>query len=197
MLRFLYDKNYVPEGTELRPPAMLFHVKVYAIADKYDIPALRTAAAVKFYRSCSYGFSEGAEHYVSALRAIYSTTPASDHELRSRALSICKDKRNLNYLLSGESFRNAIPELHELCKELSKAPSSGPYCMEMPDYGEPVYKCRNERCNIIWSGPLINGAGGTTILHCPYCFQPRGDWAEARVGNISGVVKKYLASQWI
>ncbi|KAF2106549.1 hypothetical protein BDV96DRAFT_590806 [Lophiotrema nucula] len=49
MLQFLYTFDYDSSGrAENSSSPMVFNVKVYSIADKYDIPALKSQAKHKF-----------------------------------------------------------------------------------------------------------------------------------------------------
>lgn len=49
MLQFMYRFDYDAGGSDqASAPPMVFHVKVYRIADKYDVFALKSHAREKF-----------------------------------------------------------------------------------------------------------------------------------------------------
>jgi speckle-type POZ protein len=49
MLHFMYLFDYDASGSDQAPVSpMIFNVKVYSIADKYDVPMLKSQAREKF-----------------------------------------------------------------------------------------------------------------------------------------------------
>ncbi|KAF2858025.1 hypothetical protein K470DRAFT_222206, partial [Piedraia hortae CBS 480.64] len=66
--------------TDNRPPKLLLHVRVYALAEKYDIPGLKELARSKFEISlaCHYDSPEVPE----AIEEVYCSTIDSDRGLR-------------------------------------------------------------------------------------------------------------------
>ena len=60
---------------------MMNNVLVYALADKYDIPELKTLAATKF--AVLKGENSSLEDIATTATAVFTTTPASDQGLRA------------------------------------------------------------------------------------------------------------------
>lgn len=97
MINYFYHFDYdvsVPKDSEVDP--VLLHSMIYAVADKYGVPDLKTAAKVKF------GRTQAASRPL-ALRGIihiYDSTPETDYGLRDLCL--------LKYVMSMPSFA-ALP----------------------------------------------------------------------------------------
>lgn len=71
--------------TEETPPKkeeqnLLHHSRVYALADKYNIPSLKALAVENFRADCFWFW--GDDDFPKAAREIYETTPDQDRGLR-------------------------------------------------------------------------------------------------------------------
>lgn len=60
---------------------LLTHVKMYEIADKYDVTGLKDVSKEKFDRACKYFWAEPA--FLEAATHAFSTTPNQDRGLRN------------------------------------------------------------------------------------------------------------------
>ena len=78
MLRFLYTSSYADDADGNRP--LLVDAKVYALAVKYDIGALKDLAKEKFAEAL--GDSWDIVSFPEVVETVYSTTLASDRGLR-------------------------------------------------------------------------------------------------------------------
>jgi hypothetical protein len=87
-------------------PPMLFHLKLYRIAEKYGIPALKTRAKEKFaaavQKSSSSGCWNEIDQFTQVVVEVYSNTGPDDHDLRDPILAVVG--KHLDILLSKEGF---------------------------------------------------------------------------------------------
>ena len=116
LIRFLYTADYdasplqspTSRSTTLEKPTCdqpLFHTRVYVLAEKYDIPALKALASKKFKATLpSNGLSV---EFVASLELIFKETPENDRLLRNIALDFV-----------GKKYRELVNkgDLVELCK---------------------------------------------------------------------------------
>ena len=78
MLRFLYTSDYPDDADDSRP--LLVNTKVYALADKYQITALKDHAKKKFKTALSWSWD--IISFPEVVGMVYTTTLASDRGLR-------------------------------------------------------------------------------------------------------------------
>ncbi|KAF2679259.1 hypothetical protein K458DRAFT_435282 [Lentithecium fluviatile CBS 122367] len=80
-------------GKSWKPVAMqkapIFHAKMYATADKYNIVGLRELALEKFVADTADYFTNPA--FYDAIDTVYATTPANDRLRKAVANSLCAD----------------------------------------------------------------------------------------------------------
>ncbi|KAL2349830.1 hypothetical protein BJ546DRAFT_604519 [Cryomyces antarcticus] len=65
---------------------LVFHVRTYAIADKYDLPGLKELACSKFAGVAAKAWDSPS--FTLAIRSIYATTPSTDRGLRDVVIKI-------------------------------------------------------------------------------------------------------------
>ena len=94
---------------------LLLHTRVYAIAEKYDIPSLKQLARSKFEMAmaCYYDSPE----FASAIEEVYCTTVDSDRGLRDIVLEAFK---NHPQLVNTQDVFSTIKETPSLALELFK-----------------------------------------------------------------------------
>ncbi|KAF5615172.1 ARM repeat protein [Fusarium tjaetaba] len=97
MTLFLYCFDYESPADS---SAMIFHARVYQIADKYDIEALKRLAATKYRTSIDAGWEM--DSFPCAIELAYTTTPPGDRGLRDIALEIAVKK--IGTLMSQDVF---------------------------------------------------------------------------------------------
>jgi hypothetical protein len=110
-LTFLYSGDYCDNATIATakgatqtitgvPEALLTNTKVYVMAGKYDVPALKEHAVKKFTLALP---QEGmTASFVSSLKLMYEETPDSDKRLRSAALKFVGE--NYKELVNNAEF---------------------------------------------------------------------------------------------
>lgn len=103
------------EEEETEESNLLVHTKVYALAEKYDIPSLKQLAKSKFEMAmaCFYDSPDFAE----AIEEVYCSTIDSDRGLRDVVLEAFKSHPQL---ASTQDVYNVIKETPSLALELFK-----------------------------------------------------------------------------
>lgn len=121
MLRFMYSFDYSHEPPT---PGMVFDAKVYQIADKYDIQALRKHARRKFKDAVSPGWS--VDDFSKAVKTTWKRTFTTDRGLRDLILKA--SCLHINELLKNKRFRGllsknsdfAVDLIHSLSRRFSR-----------------------------------------------------------------------------
>lgn len=84
MVHHMYGFDYNSSGNDSsRKSPMLFNVKVYHIADKYDIPQLKDAAKEKFVKACWQ-----MDNFPAAIAEVYKATSKTDEGLQDPLVTI-------------------------------------------------------------------------------------------------------------
>jgi hypothetical protein len=121
MIDFMYTFRYrdFDKGDQ---GALLFHIKLFALADKYDICRLRnmTVSRFKEIAGCRL-YSE----LIVAIEAVYTTTPSSVRGLREAAIETAD--YHLKSLLENQSFQDFMDKNGEFGKDLTKKIHSETY----------------------------------------------------------------------
>ncbi|KAM5349253.1 hypothetical protein ACJ41O_005760 [Fusarium nematophilum] len=95
MLQFMYWFDY---DYECEASPMSFHAKVYQIADKYDIPALKEHVRGLFGEAIASDWQS--DDFPLAIAMAYSSTPKNDRGLRDLVVEL--SHRHINELLDNE-----------------------------------------------------------------------------------------------
>ena len=85
---------------------LMNNVLVYALANKYDIPELKTLAKAKF--STLVGGQSSLEDLSTTANAVFTTTPASDLGLRHIVINVCSE--SVQAALENESIVSTMEE---------------------------------------------------------------------------------------
>ncbi|KAH7371886.1 hypothetical protein BKA64DRAFT_689686 [Cadophora sp. MPI-SDFR-AT-0126] len=144
MMRYLYTGNYIdeagrsngpitgmPESTaeaispRADPDAMptdeddtglplLFNVKVYIMADIYDLPGLKTLAKKKFEKAATICWNTPL--FTAAAKKLWENTVSSDRMLRDVIVNICRN--HIQALLDRGEFRDLLRARGDLCLDV-------------------------------------------------------------------------------
>lgn len=90
MLKFFYTSTYnevINQNSELSD-TMRYHILVYNLADKFDVPALMNLAEKRFHSSFNRIFNNAT--YFSIISDLY-TLPAPDEALKSIAVAYARE----------------------------------------------------------------------------------------------------------
>src|SRR5436189_3099842 len=104
MLQFMYTFEYGSTGNEISP--MLFHVRVYSIAEKYGISALKLEAKDKFSKVAVTCWDM--DDFPDVASEIYSSTPPEDRGLRDIVTGVAH--AHIVKLLKKDDFNNTFQE---------------------------------------------------------------------------------------
>jgi len=161
MYRLDYTDDQDITGVAVNP--FIFNANIFAVAEKYDIPALKLLAAQKFRshrsRLTTTSDQEKANEITAfgeAVRIVFSSTPSSEKLLREIALDITMD--HVDDLLDSESF----------CNEVEDAPGFGmKVAVRQKQMSakaiKPAWKCL--RCATKW----LAIEKGSYYAYCPGC----------------------------
>ena len=157
MLNFMYLFDYGASGSDqARVSPMIFHVKVYSIADKYDVVALKSQAKEKFEKAAQSCWNM--EDFPPAISEVYSSTPATDRGLRDLVVEIVCT--HIDALLLRQDFRNVLEETIGFAADVTQFIASA--------FKE--YRCQG--CTNRWKAVLPGGSA----YHCVHCGRSCADW---------------------
>jgi hypothetical protein len=136
MLEYFYTLKY----TTNYPDAYVridIYARMYAIADKYEIKALKTIAAMNFQSEFPHAVEQAAwrsklpQEIVSIADTVYTTTPDSDTTLRCTVATCVWEK--VCFLSLSPNFKKMLAQISDLAFDL---------VMEASRLQEPQ-KCEN------------------------------------------------------
>ncbi|KIL87491.1 hypothetical protein FAVG1_09197 [Fusarium avenaceum] len=111
MLFFIYHFGYINDSEE---SDMAFHAKVYQVADKYGILALKEYAKKKFSTAVNANWST--EDFPIAIELVYTTTPPEDRGLRD--LVVETSSASLEKLIIRDGFCQALRTTTDFAADL-------------------------------------------------------------------------------
>ncbi|RGP69558.1 n-carbamoyl-l-amino acid hydrolase [Fusarium sporotrichioides] len=111
MLHFIYSFDYVDACDS---SSMVFNAQVYQIADKYDIPALKTYSKNKFASAITFGWNT--DDFPGAVSLICDTTPLEDRGLRDLVVDITW--KNIDKLIGRDGFCELLRKTADFTADL-------------------------------------------------------------------------------
>ncbi|KAF5554419.1 hypothetical protein FPHYL_8439 [Fusarium phyllophilum] len=111
MLRFIYSFEY--DNTQGTPP-MIFDARMYQIADKYDIAALKTESKKKFELTIANGWAT--DDFPVAANLVYVSTPSEDRGLRDIVVETAR--KNIDQLVGKDGFCELTRETPDFAADL-------------------------------------------------------------------------------
>ena len=167
MFEFMYTFDYDSSGRgETSSSPMVFNVKVYSIADKYDVQALKLQAKKKFMETISVCWDM--DDFPDAVAQVYCSTPTSDRGLREAVSDItCK---NIDRLFAKERFEEILEETTGFASDVVKS-------LAAEKKGtQSTYKCNG--CDNTWKSEVLEN---DTYYYCIRCGDRCSDWASKAV----------------
>ena len=95
----------VPDDATASDCKRMNNVRVYALAEKYNIPALKDLAKTKFIKGQG---THKCVHYREVITAIFESTPDTDSGLRNIAIRKCSNAMNVEKCLEEEVLAPVI-----------------------------------------------------------------------------------------
>ncbi|CAG8898379.1 unnamed protein product [Penicillium egyptiacum] len=113
MIRSFYGLHYdINQSHQMCP--ILFNVKVYAIADKFEVEYLKIQAKLTFVTLAQDHWNS--DEFLTAACEAYKTTPKSDRGLRDVVVAVCQKHRK--ELRDRKAFEKLIEETPGLATDL-------------------------------------------------------------------------------
>ena len=164
MYRFEYCAND-SDQKENDVSSMVFHARMYGIADKYGVMTLKSHAKERFLHAMKANWHE--KEFSLAVAEVYSTTPENDNGLRVPVTQIaCK---HIEVLRTKDDFRAAIYEITDFAADIV-------FCISLKER-PAAYKCID--CGQCWEAVLSLDSP----YHCLFCGQFQSDWQQYRVAD--------------
>lgn len=162
MLQFMYRFDYDAGGSDQASVApMLFHVKVYSIADKYDVLALKSHAREKFAKLVKTCWDM--DNFPYAITEIYGSTDRTDRGLRDLVVGIVSE--HIHALLKKQDFQAVLEDTLGFAADVTRF-----IAQEVPFNKYRRYRCPS--CGKIWEA-VLSPRGSCRCLHCDVY---RTDW---------------------
>ncbi|KAF4333628.1 n-carbamoyl-l-amino acid hydrolase [Fusarium beomiforme] len=161
MLRFIYSFDY---SNTYGTSSMVFDAQMYQIADKYDIPALKSESKNKFESAVATGWSM--DDFPIAITVVYESTPPEDRGLRDTVVETARE--NIERLLGKDGFCELIRKTPDFAADLI------PFLCSKPSETVPQYRCPS--CQEKFRAELSAGTN-----YCLRCSQSRSNWGLYRV----------------
>ncbi|KAH7195394.1 BTB/POZ protein [Fusarium oxysporum] len=154
MTLFLYCFDYESPADS---SAMMFHAKVYQIADKYGIEALKRLSATKFRASIDENWKT--DDFPLAIALAYTTTPPEDRRLRDIIVQVAFN--NIGTLMSRDAFCETLSDNPNLATDIIR------FMHEKRGELEE-YKCST--CESVFLiGTVTIEISNSPPMYCPRC----------------------------
>lgn len=114
MIRSFYGLHYDISKSEHKMCPMLFNVKVYAIADKFEVDYLKVQTKLTFVTLAQDHWNS--DEFMTAAFEAYKTTPKSDRGLRDVVVAVCQ--KYMKELREKKAFEKLIEETPGLATDL-------------------------------------------------------------------------------
>jgi speckle-type POZ protein len=166
MLRFMYTSDYDASGSAGNSASpMVFNAKVYSIADKYDVPSLKSQAREKFKKTVETCWNM--DDFPYAIAEAYNSTTSIDRGLRKVVVDIaCK---HINELLMKQGFRDILEDIIGFASDITQYLARS--LKNNEKRSQTKYECPS--CEKQWETTLL--AGGT--YYCMYCSNKSSNWS--------------------
>ncbi|CAG8265744.1 unnamed protein product [Penicillium nalgiovense] len=113
MIRSFYGLHYdINQPPQMCP--LLFNVKVYAIADKFEVEYLKTQAKLTFVTLAQDYWNS--DEFLTAAFEVYTTTPKLDRGLRDVVVAVCQKHRK--ELRERKAFEKLVEETPGLATDI-------------------------------------------------------------------------------
>ncbi|KAH7205571.1 hypothetical protein BKA60DRAFT_578561 [Fusarium oxysporum] len=154
MTLFLYCFDYESPADS---SAMMFHAKVYQIADKYGIEALKRLSGTKFRASIDENWKT--DDFPVAIAFAYTTTPPEDRGLRDITVQVAFN--NIGTLMSRDAFCETLSDNPDLAANIIRF---------MHGKWEELEEYKCSTCESVFLiGTVTIEIGNSPPMYCPRC----------------------------
>lgn len=165
MYQYFYKFDYSNLAKD-DPEALLLHVRVYCLAHKYEIDALKALAAKLFLRTAGDDFSVAT--FPAIIKEIYENTDTSDTTLRKVAVEVAIENHDALFEDGAEEFSAMMTDIGEFGRDVFKAMAASRMIVKKAKKGVEVYYCRID--NVHWKVDLNTASPTFRITKtCPGC----------------------------
>lgn len=169
MLQFMYTSDYDAScSADNSASPMVSSVKVYSIADKYDVPALKSQAKEKFKTAVETCWTM--DDFPYAIAEVYNSTTSIDRGLRNVVVDIAS--KHVNQLLSKQAFSDVLGEVVGFASDIAQQLANS---QEKIRKRLRKYKCPH--CEKQWEAVLSS----ENTYRCIHCGNSRSDWTSHTV----------------
>jgi len=113
-VRFLYSGSYDFNGAAAKCHETAFHVSMYALGDKYDIPHLKAFAKTKLAPALDSACT-GHKALLGAIKLIHENTPETDRKIRE--IVVRSVRARLRDIVKDATAKNQLTELFQTTPE--------------------------------------------------------------------------------
>jgi speckle-type POZ protein len=161
----MYTSDYDASGSaENSASPMVSNAKVYSIADKYDVPSLKSQAEEKFKTTVETCWNM--DDFPYAVVEVYNSTTSIDRGLRNVITEVACE--HINELLSKQGFRDVLEEIIGFASDVAQHLARIPVKSE--ERGQKKYKCPS--CGNQFEGTLVLGNN----YYCMHCGDGDDNW---------------------
>lgn len=163
MVHFMYGYDYDSSGSDHgRVSPLLFNIKVYQVADKYGVRALKQRAKQKFEETIEACWAM--DDLPHAILDVYERTEKDDRNLKDIVLKVIR--AHINILIEDSNFKQVLESNNgfavDLARDLVKMQK------DLINFNLK-YGCPN--CQRCWCVENDNEPS-----RCPFCDAVRGSW---------------------
>lgn len=144
-VNFLYSGTYKLTTNPPRQGQTSFHIHMYALGDKYDIPKLKFLA--KSHLTSTLGNKRTlSEHVLDAIKLIHESTPESDHALRDLIVNTIRAR--MPDIFAAQDLQSKLSEALQIMPDIGMAIFASymnqPLLLDCPSCGpsQPAHQCK-------------------------------------------------------
>ncbi|RDI86401.1 hypothetical protein Vi05172_g3476 [Venturia inaequalis] len=185
LLEYLYVLDYDDRAMEPEQGALITNAEIYAAADFYDIPSLKTVAQAKMKRCVTTMQMWSNREFPQAISIVYTTTLAKDRGLRDIVL-----KGVLENFKVLKKVGDQTKDDSKLVEFLEGRPTLTQVMSDVAEFAADIAFQLSERwidfcqvkcaCGHTWAYSAEKLE--QTHMACPHCAIVRADWTSRRVG---------------
>lgn len=184
LLEYLYVLDYDDRAMEPEQGALITNAEIYAAADFYDIPSLKTVAQAKMKRCVTTMQMWSNREFPQAISIVYTTTLAEDRGLRDIVLKAVLENFKVLKKVGDQTkddsklveFLEGRPTLSQVMSDVAEFAADVAFQLSERWIDFRQVKCA---CGHTWAYSLEKSE--QAHMACPHCATVRADWTSRRV----------------